>query len=434
MPDRKNALCALLFCALAGCVHLPPVADMSGGVTLAPPSPPSATVPFRLDDNRVFVEVAFVRPDGTERKVLAFVNQGQGGLTFSNALFRELDPRPGRPLHMKFGATDIAVDGAAAMPETLSNAMTISLNPFAKQPTARQAAEGPGGAMADFAAPLPVEAVIPPGLLQHFQVVFDYGARTLTLAQPGTLKPEGTPVPIRVNPKTGFAMVDATIDGAPHVFVIDDGGSYSVLRDTAPLLAAHPGRLRARGGVGEANLTQQSTDAGSLVVTIPRAVLGGLVLEHLGVLDMSMPGMLGDVVTGLFWDRLYSGKAGEPVDGMLAGNVLKSFRLTIDYPNRMSYWQQQAPLDTHELDQVGLVLARWKGITTVAGVAQKNGADTVSGVLPGDTLLKIDGRDTPAMTRGELLGALHGKPGETRHLTLERGGKPFEIDAPVTGF
>ena len=136
----------------------------------------------------------------------------------------------------------------------------------------------------------------------------------------------------------------------------------------------------------------------------------------------------------LFFDKIYSAKAGEPVDGMLGGNVLKRFRLAIDYPNRMTYWLQQAPLDTHDLDQVGLTLAREKAVTTIAGIAQKNGADTVTGVAVGDKLLKIDGRDTATMTRGELLAALHGKPGETRHLTLERDSKPFEIDAPVTGF
>jgi len=114
--------------------------------------------------------------------------------------------------------------------------------------------------------------------------------------------------------------------------------------------------------------------------------------------------------------------------------VLKIFRLTLDYPNRRIYWLQQAPLDTHDLDQVGLTLAREKAITTVAGIAQKNGADTASGIAVGDKLLKIDGHDTLAMTRGELLAALHGRPGEMRRLTLERDGKPFEIDAPVTGF
>ena len=433
MRRLKNALCAMLLCALAGCIHLPPVPDMSAGVTATGPA--SQTLPFTFDDNRIFVEIAFARPDGSPRKALAFVNQGQGGLALSNALFRELAPRPGKPLHLMFGAMDIAVDGAAVLPETLSNAMTIGLDPFAGAPTAQVSARGAGGEMADFAAPMPVEAVIPPGLLQHFQVVFDYGARTMTLATTGTLKPDGIAVPIRVNPKTGFAMVDATIDGTRHVFVIDNGGSYGGMRDTDPLVAAHPAWLRAQGAVGEANLTMQGVEVGVPVVKVRDVAIGALRLDEFGVIEMGGGGgPMNALLSRLFWDDIYSAKAGELVDGMLAGNVLKSFRLTIDYPNRMSYWLQQAPLDGRDLDQVGLTLSRFKGVTTVAGIARKNATDTVAGVAAGDTLVKIDGRDTRSMTRGALLSALHGTPGAIRRLTLERDGKQFDLDAKVTAF
>ena len=351
-------------------------------------------------------------------------------------MFRELEPEAGKPLHMKFGAMDIALDGASVLPENLSNFIAIGINPFGEPPTPKQAAQRPGGFMAAFSAPLPVEAVIPPGLLQHFQAVFDYGAKTMTLAASGTLKPEGVAVPIRVNPLTGFAIVDVTIDGAVHRFVIDNGGSYSAMRSTEALVAAHPDWMRARGGIGEANLTLQSIEAGVPVVKARDVALGDLKLDELGVIELgnASSGFLTRIVSDLFWERVYSAKAGEDVDGWLAGNVLKSFRLTLDYPNRMSYWLQQAPLDTHDLDQVGLTLSRDKGNTTIAGIAQKNGADTVSGAAVGDKLVKIDGRDTAPMTRGELLAALHGKPGETRHLTLERDGKSLEIDAPVTRF
>jgi hypothetical protein len=436
--NLKNALRAPVLCALAatlltGCLRLPPVADM-GAPVIAPSAVAATTLPFVFDGDRIFVEVTFTRPDGSARRALAFVNQGEGGLDLSNALFRELDPKPGRPLHLKLGTMEMAVDGAVACPEALANNMAIGLNPFAGPPNYAEAAQRPGGTMAAFAAPMNVEAVIPPGLLQHFEVVFDYAARALTLARPGTLKPEGVAVPIRVNPKTGFAMLDVAIEGARHVFVLDDGGSYSGIRDAGPLLAAHPDRLRVTGGVGMANLTMQASDAGMPVVKVPRLTLGALQLGDVGLLQMGEAGMLGGFVSGVFWDRIYSAKAGESVDGMLGNNVLKDFRLTIDYPNRMTYWQRQAPPDTHELDQVGLTLARENAVTTIAAVAQKNGVDTVAGVAPGDKLIKIDGRDTAAMTRGELLAALHGKPGDIRRLTLERDGKPFPVDAPVTAF
>ncbi|HWD27661.1 MAG TPA: hypothetical protein VG387_10880 [Rhizomicrobium sp.] len=423
MRALKNALCAMLFCAVGGCIRLPPVADFSHAVTA---NGATATVPVTLDDNRVFVEIAFVRPDGGTRKALAWINQGQGGLVLSNALYRELDPQ--KTLRLRIGTLDIAVDAAAVQPESIANDATISLDPFAGPPSARDAAKGPGGEMAAFAAPMPVEAILPPGLLQHFVVTFDYGAKTLTLAPAGGAQPEGTPVPIRVDPCTGFAMLDVTIDGTPHVFVLDDGGSYSGIRDADPLTKAHPDWLRASGGVGPANLVMQASDIAP-VVKVPRVRAGALSLDDVGLIQMGS-----GVVGRLFFDRIYSVKAGETVDGMIGGNVLGRYRLTIDYPARMTYWQAVAPADTHDLDQVGLVLQRDHVHTTIAAVAQKNGTDTVAGVAEGDALLAIDGAGTATMTRGELHAALHGTPGTRRHLWLERDGRRFTVDVPVTAF
>ena len=46
----------------------------------------SGTAPFIFDDNRVFVELRFVRPDGTEREALAFVDLGTPQLVISENL------------------------------------------------------------------------------------------------------------------------------------------------------------------------------------------------------------------------------------------------------------------------------------------------------------------------------------------------------------
>lgn len=109
------------------------------------------------------------------------------------------------------------------------------------------------------------------------------------------------------------------------------------------------------------------------------------------------------------------------------------FCLLLDYPNGQSYWLQQSPLDT-SLDQAGIVLGRAKGIVTISGIARRNGGETAAGVAIGDRLLKIDALDVSGASHGQLLAALHGKPGEKRHLVLERGGKQVEVDVAVTAF
>jgi len=434
--DLKNAFARTLpLCLmLAGCIEAPPIPDERGAYTASGDA--SATVPFVFDNNRMFVDLAFVAPDGSLRKARAFVNQGSGSFVLTNALYRELGIGDGRALRVRIGAMEIAADPRVVQPEDMANAFTLRLNPFGKGQTAVEAAKGPGGSSALMAAPMNVEAVLPPGLLASFETVFDYGARTLTLAAPGTLNPEGVAVPIRVNPITGFATLDVSFAGKTYPAVIDDGGSYGLFRASvvADWIKAHPQWLHAEGGVGESNLTMSGDfETRAPVVKVPDAALGTLHLSELGVIGPTPEGLLGGMVEGKFWDW-YSAKAGEEVSGAIAGNTMKSFRVTFDYRNRMSYWLQEAPLDTHDLDQVGLTLVHLGGHTGIAGIAKKNGVETVPGAQPGDEILAIDGRSTSAMTRGEVLDALHGTPGARRHLTLKRKGQTVEIDAPVTAF
>ncbi|MEI9993082.1 MAG: hypothetical protein WDM91_00695 [Rhizomicrobium sp.] len=430
---RKNALCAMLFCVLGGCVHFPPIADMRAGVSAAPPAA-AATMPFLFDDNRVFVEIAFIRPDGSRREALAFVNMGAGAFVLSNKLFRELAPKPGTPLHIAFGTLDIALDGAAVQPESIANSLTIGLDPFAGPPDMAKAAQGEGGMMAGFAAPLPVEAEIPPGLLQHFVVTYDYAARTMTLAPPGAPAPEGIAVPLRIAPHSGVAVVDVVSDGTRHPFVLDNGGSWGLVRDAGVWTKPHPDWLRGVGGIGEANYLMDGQDADVPVLVLRDVHVGPLTLAHVGVAQTAGDGLLAGWISGLFWDRIYAPKAGEPVEGAIGGDVLRHFKLSIDYPRRMSYWQEQSPLDGGDLDQVGIVLGRRNGETRIAAVARKDGSETVTGVQPDDKLLKIGDLDTATATRGQLLGALHGRPGESKRLLLERDGKQFTVDVSITAF
>jgi hypothetical protein len=91
--------------------------------------------------------------------------------------------------------------------------------------------------------------------------------------------------------------------------------------------------------------------------------------------------------------------------------LLKAYRITIDYPSRVMYWQKQGDPDTHDLDQVGLTRESDRGAFLVAAVAAKNGRPTVEGVRPGDRLMRIDALDTAGATWGAIYSALHGRPG-----------------------
>src|SRR5439155_23389729 len=78
---------------------------------------------------------------------------------------------------------------------------------------------------------LQVEAVLSGSVLTNHQVVVDYAKRTLTVAQPNTLKNTGDAVPCRVNQKTGMITITGDIDGRPYALAIDTGSAYSWVRE-----------------------------------------------------------------------------------------------------------------------------------------------------------------------------------------------------------
>jgi hypothetical protein len=49
-------------------------------------------------------------------------------------------------------------------------------------------------------------------------------------------------------------------------------------------------------------------------------------------------------------------------------------------------------------------------------------------------LIRIGDLDAVKVTWGAIYEAMHGRPGETRKLVLERSGKDFTVEARVTAF
>ena len=383
---------------------------------------PVGTVPFIFDDNRVFAELAFIRPDGTRRKAFAYVDLGTPAPVVNDHLYRELRLDQKRPLLLQVGD------------------LTLRADPGIVQSDSDSWTTGPNGKRT-----VPVEAVLPGSLLKDYQVVFDYGLRTLTVARHDTLTPQGLPVPCRVNEATGLISVDAVIDGQIYPVAVDSGSAYTWLRQATSQhwLLNHPQWQRGVGAVGESNMQTRAdgAEAAAVILRIPDITLGALHLRQIGALAIAppappippMPGAR--PVRGDFFDW-YSHKAPEPVIGWLGGNVLKGFRVTIDYPRHMTYWQRQDELDAHDLDQVGLTLETRDGVKGyfVAALATKNGRPTVEGIQAGDELVGVEGKPLEGMTRGAIFASLHGAPGDARLLTLKRDGREYDVYTRVSAF
>src|SRR5215471_2567257 len=380
----------------------------------------SGIVPFIFDDNRVFAELNFVRPNGTLRKALALVDLGTPTLVLDKKLHEELQAGQGKPVILRVGDLEIKVDSSAVETDT-----------------------GLGFTGRDGKRALPVEAVLSGSVLTNYQAVVDYAKRTLTVAQSNTLKNMGDAVPCRVNEKTGMISITGEIDGRPYALAIDTGSAYSWVREdmAAQWTKAHPEWKRGKGAVGEANM-QTGTDGAEVRATIlrlPEIKIGSLSLKQIGALGIApeappippAPGQ--SKIEGNFFDW-YSRKAPEPVIGWLGGNVLRGFRLMIDFPRRMTYWERVSDLDPHDLDQVGVTLEKRNSGYFIAGIAQKHGQPTVDAVRVGDRLIQVDDLQLSDATRGAIFAALHGKPGSVRTLVVERDGKRLNVTEKITAF
>jgi hypothetical protein len=367
----------------------------------------SGTTPFVLDGNRIYAEVSFVRPDGSLRKTRAFVDLGSPSMLLSPALYKELQLDQRKSLTLLIGGMPLYINSpdAASVDEWF---------PFS------------------VGSDLPVEALLPAGLMEKYQIVIDYRLRTLTFAAPGTLRPEGIPVPFRTNKKTGLIAVEASIAGHPYSITIDCGSGYTWLRHTAAeeWVRAHPDWLRGIGAVGPSNMrmADDGIEAAGALVRIAEIKVGRLTLRQVGALAIGPDKKNWDFID---W---YSKKNPVPVIGWFGGNVLEGFRLTIDYANHTIYWLAQSDLDPHDLDQVGLTLQYKSGEYFVAGVVSQNGKPTVDSVLPGDKLIQIEALEASGAPRGSVFSALHGQPGQIRSLLLERNGRQFRVQAKVSSF
>jgi hypothetical protein len=284
-----------------------------------------------------------------------------------------------------------------------------------------------------------VEGEIQCGILKNFDIALDYAQKTLTLASPGTLPHEGVAVPIHVNEATGVSTVDFIVDGKAYPMVIDVGGAYTWIRpSTADIwLKAHPEWNRGKGAVGVANynMTDYSIEQEGTLIRLPKASLGPMEIDDVGVLgDGGGVGPMNLVSTEFFYDLWQRENAPEPVVAWLGANVLKHYRLTIDYKAHMSWWKKTSDIDPRELDQIGINLVYDKGVYSIGAIATQNGKPTVTGVESGDKLVAIDDAPVQGWGRDQLFAALRGKPGDMHRVTVVRSGKNLTVPLPVTAF
>lgn len=369
-------------------------------------------VPLIIAHNRAYVDVEFARPDGGMRKARFWVDNGNPDLAISEAL--------GRDLGLDISKTEKNDDGLLIAHVTLPQ-MTIG-----------GMAVDTGGSHAAVILGDPhifpekqVEGILPSTVLKHYQVMFDYPRKRFTIAQPGVLKGRGRRIACDIHPATGMALMSVTINSKAYPVTLDMGSAFTLFPEqlVQQWTTEHPEWPRLLGAVGAANMFGAPYEAKSVVLRLPEMEVNTLKVKNAAVASMPKD----------FFDW-YSKKTTRPATGAIGGNVLKSFRVLIDYPNSAIYLEQKVRRPDREFALVGLILAPSRdrdGRFGVRGVAKKDGKSTVNDVQPGDKLLQVDGVDMQGLTMDSVIDALRGKPGDTHTLLLDRKGKQFTVKAPV---
>jgi hypothetical protein len=375
--------------------------------------PKAVTVPFILDHNRMLVEAEVQRPDGTWRKALLWVDTGNPAFLLSGELASELGitaPAAGQTTRPE-AALKIRVGGMVLRCDTIE--ITV------------------GTALSWLFRTMHNDGNIPSTLLRNYHVVFDYPARQITLAEPGTIKPRGKKSAAHVHPSTGIVQLDAVIGGESCSMALDNGASFSFLPDTMiqDLIRRHPSWPHITGAAGCANIWGTwPQEEHWPVVRIPEISFGSLTVRDAAIAGLP-PFFRGGADLGTWYSR----KTAQPVKGFLGPNFFGHCRVEIDYAGSAVYFDPREKPSPDDLCLVGITLApgndgRW----TVAGVITKEGKPLVEGVHPGDILLRAGTTIATGATMGTVIDALHGKPGDLRTLTLERDGREFTVEAAVT--
>ena len=413
MSRSVRFLSAAAVLCLAACVGN---VDVTGKFKV-PANLPPTRIPLIIEGDQILFEVEADGPAGS-RKLLVNLNMGNAHSGFQKHIYDEIGFVHGSPVTFRMGG--IPVEVAPGMSSVLDDAAY------------------PDRQLQFFFFTHQVEGNIQCGVLQNFDIALDYEQKSLTLAAPGTLPHDGVAVPIRVKPETGLATIDFNVDGVRYPMVIDIGGAYSWVRPStaAAWLKDHPERLRGEGAVGTANynMTGYGIEEKGLDLRIAKAALGPMEIDNVGALGMGGgSGPLNLIGTEWFLDQ-WQKTAAEPVVGWLSANVLKHYRVTIDYKAQMSWWKKLSDIDPHELDQVGLDLVYDKGVYSVGRIVAKDGKPTATGIERGDKLVAIDDAPVKGWSRDQLFAALGGKPGDLHRVTVERAGKTLTLSLPVTAF
>jgi hypothetical protein len=261
-------------------------------------------------------------------------------------------------------------------------------------------------------------------LLRNYEVVFDYPAHRFTLAKPGTTEPRGVKIKTPISSPSAFPRIELQIGGVANGFLLDTGASFTMISRTVldGWAKANTAWPASTGAVGFANMFGGTIENEALMLRIGEAGVGSISLKDIAA--VSRP-------EGTF-EKSMSRMMTAPIIGALAGNVLRDFRVEIDYNNGVTYFERAASSVDADLLSVGLILESGAdGNPLVSGISSAAASDVKAQVQAGDKLLAVDDAPLQGRSLAATAVALQGKADARKQLSLERDGKALTVSVTI---
>lgn len=383
------------------------------------PQPKSATVPIKLDHNRVVIDVEIPLHDGTMQRVHAWVDNGSPDLYISQRL-----------AELTGGGISCGGQLCSATPPVEMNigGMTIPLG--GRIPEAgTKLTKIPAGS-APITPGVDADINIPSTVLRGYDILINFPDQELTIGQSGSLKFNGVKTKVIVNGANGLIQVPSQIENKKYNLGLDLGSPISFLSHELfdKLTTAHPDWPSMIGAIGPANISGQNDELSSKLIRIDRVQYGPLFLTNVAVVNFSKER-----------EASFEKLAGMPTAGLLGANALINYRVGIDYGHSAVYFDIGRLSNFPDFDVIGLILRPENdGRFTIIGIADIDGKPSVpegpDGVQAGDYLVAVDGIPVAGSSLGQVWAMLGGVPGKERTLTIERSGKRFSIPAKIQRF
>ncbi len=267
-----------------------------------------------------------------------------------------------------------------------------------------------------------VDGMLPGKALERYQIVLDYPRRRLSVGEAGTFPHQGEKLPCPFVVSSGHPRIDVGIGGITYGFLLDTGTQITLMREDVLRQWAkeHLDWPRSIGAAGPANEGADPDD--DFLLRIPRLQLGPFTANHVAV--ASRP------------NEIYSATTYETpaaIIGALGGNVLSQFRVEVDYPEQLCFFERYGREKANDFDTVGLVLdTNSSGQLVVRAVSSTASAVTRQNIQPGDVILQIGDSINAPYTLTKAAQSLSGVVGERKRLRILIRGEPMSVTVVVS--